>query len=859
MDPSSLLHILLISTGIIIFIVLFRARQHYVERGMLFRSLSMVLLLVELPQFFKKEEWTKEREKEFVSIMEQLFSALTHVREKNLLRRIAFGHPHIAFEIAVHRVGEAIYFYAACPRNFVPIIEKHIVSFFPHAQVTLSQDYNIFNPSGASAGSNIFLMQPFMVPTSTFRQMSADPLANIVTALTTLAREGEGAAIQILIRPAPKKARKACLKVAELVRRGQKLNIAVASVMARQGIRGFFFWFFRLLGVLLSPPQPPSQPLPSQPYHPQQMQPPFAPGAPGPFATGPTPAIPLGAIPHGEAFLAQQELVKAIEMKATQNLFEVNIRLVASAPDLSRAQTILALLENAFAQFAHPALNSFRSARRQGKRLSDLFYRFSFRMFHPSEKIILGADELASIFHFPQPTLLVPKIQWLKAKQAPAPVTLPQEGYILGENVYRGERKLVRMLLDDRGRHLYIVGQTGTGKSVLIQELIRQDIEEGRGIALIDPHGDLAEHVLTLVPSSRIQDVIYLNPPDIERPIGLNMLEYDMRFPESKTFIVNELLEIFEKLYNLKALGFGGPIFEQYMRNAMLLVMEHPVSGNTLLEVPRVLSDTEFRHLKLSRCPNIVVKNFWEKEAEKAGGEAALANLVPYITSKMNMFISNDIMRPIIAQEHSAFSFRDIMDKQKILIVNLAKGYLGDTNSHLLGMIIVGRLFLSALSRVDTPEEQRKEFFLYMDEFQNITTRTVAGILAEARKYRLGLIMAHQYVAQLEEEIKNAVFGNVGTLLVFRVGAPDAQFLVKQFEPVFDENDLVNLDNYNAYIKLMINGQTSRPFNIKTFPPSTGKMEIAQQIKEFSRMKYGAYREEVEREVYERLSRLPNI
>lgn len=275
----------------------------------------------------------------------------------------------------------------------------------------------------------------------------------------------------------------------------------------------------------------------------------------------------------------------------------------------------------------------------------------------------------------------------------------------------------MRILKDDRRRHFYLIGQTGTGKSVLLQEMIRQDIENGEGVALIDPHGDLAERILGLIPPSRIEDVIYFNPGDIERPLGLNMLEYDLSFPESKTFVVNELLEIFEKLYNLKALGFGGPVFEQYMRNALLLVMEDPESGNTLIEVPRVLADQDFRKYKLSKCKNIVVKNFWELEAEKAGGEAALANMVPYITSKMNIFIANDLVRPIIAQQVSSINFRQAMDQGKILIINLAKGRLGDINSYLLGMIIVGKILISAFSRADLPEEKDEIFTFTLTNF----------------------------------------------------------------------------------------------------------------------------------------------
>ena len=432
---------------------------------------------------------------------------------------------------------------------------------------------------------------------------------------------------------------------------------------------------------------------------------------------------------------------------------------------------------------------------------------------------------------------------------------MPKEGIIIGKNIFRGEERTVSVLRDDRRRHFYIIGQTGTGKSVLLQEMIRQDILAGEGVALIDPHGDLSEKVLELIPPERAEDVIYLNPSDVERPLGLNMLEYDPKYPEAKTFVVNELLEIFEKLYNLKAHGFGGPVFEQYMRNSLLLVMEDPTSGSTLIEIPKVLADANFRKYKLSRCKNIVVKNFWELEAEKAGGEAALANMVPYITSKMNVFIANDLVRPIIAQQHSSFNFREIMDEGKILIVNLSKGKLGDINSYLLGMIVVGKILLAAFSRADIPEEKRRDFYLYIDEFHNVTTKTITAVLAEARKYRLSMIFGHQFIGQLDEETRKAIFGNVGSILAFRVGPDDAKYLVSEFEPVFDEQDLVNFDNYNAGLRLLIKGETSKPFNIVTFPPSKGNPEVARLIKEFSRTKYGRDRAAVESELYQRLSK----
>jgi len=328
------------------------------------------------------------------------------------------------------------------------------------------------------------------------------------------------------------------------------------------------------------------------------------------------------------------------------------------------------------------------------------------------------------------------------------------------------------------------------------------------------------------------------------------MLEYDSKHPEQKTFIINELINIFDKLYDLHLTG--GPIFEQYTRNALLLLMDDPEEQATLMEVPKVMADSEFRGRLLSKCKNIVVKDFWEKEAEKAGGEAALQNLTPYITSKFNTFIANDYMRPMIGQARTTINFREIIDSGKILLVNLSKGRLGDINSSLLGLIIVGKIVMASFSRVDMPQEQRRDFYLYIDEFHNFTTESIYTILSEARKYRLCLTIAHQFIGQLQEKIRDAVFGNVGSLAVFRVGADDAKYLVIQFDPVFSETDLVNIDNFNVYLKLLVRGQTTKPFNIQTFPPTKGSEDIVKICRELSRLKYGREREQVEEEIVKR-------
>ncbi|OQX00802.1 hypothetical protein BWK69_00750 [Candidatus Parcubacteria bacterium A4] len=423
---------------------------------------------------------------------------------------------------------------------------------------------------------------------------------------------------------------------------------------------------------------------------------------------------------------------------------------------------------------------------------------------------------------------------------------------ILGFNDYREQKNDVRIKEDDRRRHFYVIGQTGTGKSAFLYSMAEQDIKNGKGLCVLDPHGDLINDLLGIIPAERKDDVIIFEPGNMEKVIGLNMLEYDPDKPEQKTFIINELINIFDKLYDLKQTG--GPIFEQYARNSLLLLMDDPNETYTLMEVPKVLSDEKFRKYLLDKCQNPIVKDFWEKEAEKAGGEAALANVVPYITSKFDVFIANDYMRAIIGQQKTSLEFGKIMNEEKILLCNLSKGKLGEANSALLGLIIVGKLLISAFARIDIPHDERKDFYLYMDEFQNFTTESVSTILAEARKYRLSLIMAHQYIGQLTDPIRKAVFGNVGTITSFRVGPEDAEFLEKEFEGVFNQQDLISLTNYNFYIKIITDGQVSRPFNVQTYSPTKSNYAKAMAMREYSLSKNGLPREEVDENIKKRLA-----
>ena len=792
---------------IVVFLGLYLLVKLWQGKGRITRALNMSLFLVSVPRL-KQDDKAKKPFKELVAVMEQFYSSLSNLKTGGW-QGFLYGQPVFSFEMAVPHIGEEICFYVSCPRRLVSVIEKQIHGFFPDADVRRVEDYNIFNPQGVSLASYLSAGRGVALPFRTYQNLEIDPLNETINALSKLNIEGEGAAIQLIISLAKaKRWRKSSLKVAREMQRGVPYDMARLKI-ERKWLRD---WIEAISGTRTPPPS--------------QMPPSVTP--------------------------VTTEMIKALEVKASKVVYEANVNLVVSAKMREEAEVLLLQLESSFAQFNSANLNILKTTRLapRSRPLKNLFYDFSFRIFNPSRKMILSTEELASIFHFPTTEVETPKVKFIKAKQAAPPPSMPTQGLVLGSNIFRGVETIVKMQRVDRARHLYIIGQTGTGKTTAMESMIAQDIKNGEGLAIIDPHGEFADYALGVTPKERAEDVVYFNPADLERPMGLNMLEYDPKHPEQKTFIVNELISIFDKLYDLKTTG--GPMFEQYTRNALLLLMDDPAEAVTLMDVPRVMADAVFRKRLLNKCRNIVVRDFWEKEAEKAGGEAALANIVPYVTSKFNTFIANDFMRPIIGQSTSSLNFREIMDKKKILLVNLSKGRLGDINAYLLGLIVVGKLLMASFSRIDLPEELRNDFYLYIDEFQNFTTDSISTILSEARKYKLCLIIAHQFIKQVPEKIRDAVFGNVGSMMTLRVGAEDAEFLVKQFAPIFDQSDLINLDNFNAYVKLLINNLTSKPFNI-AFPraPQENK-EIADALKELSRLKYGRDRNLVEQEIASR-------
>jgi len=752
-------------------------------------ELQINLLMIKLAHGIKESKEGKDLKQE-ISLSERLFDILGSLKEP------------FVFEVAVPHVGQEIIFYAAIKNKLVPTFIRQIQSFWSDASVEKVEDYNIFNYSGFSLGAFLKLKERFVLPLRTYDELNVDTFLPVLGSLSKIEEIGEGAAIQVVARLAPKKYKKAINSVIKVLNEGWTMQQVLKNN------------FFNISSSDLI----------------KAMQ-----------GKGES---------KDQVHKVEEESLRIVSNKATKNLFEVNVRLVVSAPSEKQAENLLHSLTSGFSQFNAPSRNELIVSKPSN--LKKFFYDFSFRRFNPDESIIVSSSELASIFHLPTVFTDIPRIKYLKSREAAPPPELPEKGILLGYSKFRGETKEVRLMDEDRRRHLYIIGQTGTGKSNFLANMIIGDINDGKGLAVVDPHGDLVEDVLSVIPQNRIDDLILFDPSNLKMPVGINMLEYDFDKPEQKTAIVNELLEIFDKLYDLKTTG--GPMFEQYMRNALLLLMEDaPNEPATLMEVARVFSDHEFRERKLERIKNPIVQDFWEKEAVRAGGEAALENITPYITSKFNNFTANDYMRPIIGQVKSAFNFRNIMDEGKILLINLSKGKIGDLNANLLGMIFVGKILMAALGRVDLPQEKRKDFYLYVDEFQNFSTDSIAIILSEARKYRLNLIIAHQFIAQLTEKIRDAVFGNVGSTVAFRVGPPDAEFLSKIFSPIFSIEDMTNLDNFNAYVRLLINGATTKPFNIVVPKAPRGSYEIIQKIKELSYLKYGTPREKVELEIYNRL------
>ena len=721
-----------------------------------------------------------------IKAAEQMFTGLVGVGEKlKGFKKYFGGNTFISFEIVAFK--ENIKFFVACPKRIASIVDRQINGTYPLAEIVKVKEYNIFPEDGYVAYAGMGLEKDYKIPFQTYDELPVDTLATLTDAFSKL-HESESAAVQIVITPAG----------TEWINNAKDYikKIREDATPKEEG-------------------EKPSKPKESE------------------------------------------STLSLIEKKSQKSGFHTDVRIAVVSNDKASADSHLANILSTFDQYTKEDGNHFKKLKKENtkKIAKDFVYRI------PRKTMILNTTELATLFHFPNKNVQAPHIKWLLAKRAPAPdfvtSTFNDDYMYVGKNTFRGSEKEIFIKPEDRMRHFYVIGQTGTGKSGFMDGMMVRDMKMGHGCAFIDPHGSDAEKILQQVPPERVEDVVIFDPSDVERPVGLNMLEFHNE--QQKTLVINEMLNIFDTLYNLKQTG--GPIFEQYFRFGVMLLLEDTESGSTLLEFPKIFSDDGYRNYKLSKCKNQEIIDFWRKQAEAAGGEASLKNVVPYIVSKLAPFLTNAYVRPIISQQESSINFREIMDEGKILIVKLSKGRIGETNSNLLGMVTIGKLLISALERDATSEAERKPFYLYVDEFQNFLTDGINVILSESRKYKLALTLGHQYIGQLtrpggDTRIREAVFGNVGNKAIFRIGEEDATFLEKVVEGYFEETDMQQIENGTFILKMLVDGRPTPPFTTRSWYGESPydmmaqpNREIADIVRQISRLKYGKDLQVIENEI----------
>lgn len=774
------------------------------------KSLNLVLLQITVPRESGKKEEESRDTKELTQIFggraEDFFASLYSIYEHSKDKSY-----YLSLEIVANK-GD-ILFFIACPKELVSLVEKQVQSFYHDSQIDyLPDEYNLFYPGCKVVGASLKTKKKNYYPIRTFEELETDSLNTLTNALSKLS-DGEAAAIQILIKPISNW-KKHVNYVARQMQKGEDYSsgpVLKTISAVGSGVSGIFS------GMLSGKSD-------GNNYEKQEDK---------------------------RLTPSQEETVKAVGQKASKVGFETNIRIISVARTEVQAQTNLSSVLSGFSQFTAPLHNSFVRTKESSKKVVD---NFILRFFNETallkkNKFILNSQEIASIYHFPNMLVGTPNIKWLIARTYAAPSGIPKEGITLAKNIFRGVEQDVKIKNDDRRRHMYIIGKSGVGKSTFLVNMAVQDMKNGKGLCFVDPHGDVIEELLGKIPPERAEDVILFDPGDTSRPLGLNL--FDFKTDDQKDFLVQEAINMLYKLYDPQHQGIMGPRFERWFRNAALLAMSDP-AGAIFYDTAKCFIDDDFAQYKLRFCNNPIVRSFWEEEMAKTS-ERDKSEMLGWFTSKFDAFMSNDIMRRVLGQTKSGFDFRTVMDEGKILLVNLSKGKIGELNSALLGMIFVSKIQMAAMSRTDTPEDQRKDFYLYVDEFQNFSTDSFASILSEARKYRLSLITANQYIEQLDEKVRDAVFGNIGTIAVFTNGPQDAEFLVKYFKPIFTENDLVNIPKHTAYVRLLVENTTLPPFSVTTIRDATPlDIQKANAIKQLSRLKFGKDALQIEEDIKER-------
>lgn len=805
------LFILAVIAGIAAPIIYFQVRKTFREQKNFERGLKMVPLLIHLPPSSDDIEGNgrdvRDVVDENISKAQIIYNIISSTLQKGGKTKF-YGQRHFAFEI----VGTKgfVHFYAAVPVALVEIVKQAVISAYPSARLEEVSEHNIFSPVGkisGTIGGELTLKEHYAYPIATYQDLKRDAMQSLLNSLSSLDKE-DGVGIQILMRPADPGWRKVASEVASKKRKGKdtKKGAALAGGLLKD-----------LAVAVAKPPESKDD----------------KPGGDKP-----------------ELSNAEQAILDAIDLKTQSPGFEVLIRVVASSNISQRAQAILTNVTSAFSLYDAPGKNGFKYT--PAKDIEQFVTAYIMRFFPQENRSnILNATELATLFHFPdQKNIPTSQLQRQQSKQVDGPRNMPDEGLLLGYNVFHGVKKPIRLNLSDRQRHMYAVGQTGTGKSTFLENLAYQDMLNGEGFCFIDPHGDTADKLMSMVPPERVEDIVYFCPADMDRPMGLNLFEHEM--PEQRDFLIQEAINMLYKLYDPQHQGIIGPRYEHWFRNAALTVMANP-EGGTFIDIPKVFTDNNYAKDLLKYVDDKTVLDFWNKEMASTS-DYHKSEVLGWFVSKFGAFLSNEMMRNIIGQTKSAFNLREIMDNKKILIVNLSKGKTGDLNSKLLGMIFVMQFQAAAMSRANIPESDRVDFCLYVDEFQNFSTESFATIMSEARKYHLNLIVANQFTTQLTEEIRDAVFGNMGTIVAFRIGQNDVDSLTRYFQPLFDGDDLLRIPNANTVVRTLIGGVPTQPFSMATLAPlGNPNPQVGPALKQFSAAKYGRPKKEVSDEIFARL------
>ena len=791
---------------------------------------------------------------------------------RDTLLNFFFGHSKVSLEL-IYEKGE-VSFYIVTYENYVDLISQHITSIYNDAEIIRidKKDYVRLNDAGykmraASLGKE----HDDVYPIKSFKYLEDDPINNFTNVFWGLNRDDK-AIYQVVIKPTSSRWNQKALKAARLVAKGKyKKNRK-----------------FGMIGIIIKPLSWLWNPLVAMIEGPEDM----VGGSNAPGAS------------EGDAYKifnqAETEAQKIMGEAAAQPSFYSSIRVLVSSKTHKQAEHAVHAIVAAASIFTDEYNNALDNPQLYEDSLPWIFtpirhFAFRHKLVGFFQNIsVFSADEASTLFHMPDIVYnKSPIIKWLEYKKLPIPHNLRaptdptmlqeknpetgaielihrhlggfpvfKDGILLGFNEYRNKKTPIYFNRKDRGRHQYIIWKSGWGKSVYIWYLARQDVWNGDGLCVIDPHGDLVEDVLAFIPKERAKDVIIFDPSDTDRPMGMNMLDIIATDPELRKREMDraalDATEIFIKIFGDEIFG---PRIQHYFRNGCLTLMEDEEDGGTLIDVPRLFVDEAFMKYKTRKLKNPVVKSFWDHEYANTG-DREKQEMIPYFSAKFGPFITNSTIRNIIGQPKSAFNLRDIMDNRKILLVNLSKGKIGALNAQLLGLIFVSKINMAAMSRADMPEKERKDFYLYVDEFQNFATETFGEILSEARKYRLALIMAHQFIAQIggaskkwdKPSIKDAVFGNAGTIQSFKVGAEDAEYMEKEYAPLLSQQDIISIANYTTYCKLNIDNATTRPFDLKTIWDNSYKDEkVAAIIKEYSRKKYGRKKKYVDIEIEARL------